>query len=460
MSVPAAVPNAPTLAVLVLAWNEATPAVRALIEATQAGSPSVDSILVMVPQVDAPAHPSAKEYLPVLPLAPGPHPVAAATATEPELPPPPVAEAALPATKPTGQASVLQNIGKEPVLPAPASPVPPAPLTWAAVRVLRLGSLSLPQLAQRAGQPLPAPTWVGLAATPAAPYLGATAPANQSVLAAKVSEPITYPELLKTLDSLPKPVGSLAPATLLPSDKAGLAKEEVLLYDSIAQGPDPEADLPAMEAEEPAGAEALTSDQAETDPLATAAPRPAVQADWFDALAALRQPASLPEPPAAAPTARAMASLLPAHPALWPAAAHYPAPNLNFQIIQYARFAVPVALAEPPFAVVYAPAWPTWLAAQELRQRTGRPLVLHVSTLAAADDESVDTATGWIAELQRQALRRADLILAETSTLAQRLRHDLGLPASAVQVVPAAAAAAIAQALHGAHLRPAITPVS
>lgn len=143
-----------------------------------------------------------------------------------------------------------------------------------------------------------------------------------------------------------------------------------------------------------------------------------------------------------------------AYPALRPAAQHYPAPDLNFQIIQYARFAVPVALAEPPFGVLYAPAWPTWLAAQELRQRTGRPLVLHVATLAAADDESVETATGWIAELQRQALRRADLLIAETPALAQRLRRELALEASQVLAIPAAEAAAIAQALRGAQVRP------
>jgi hypothetical protein len=139
---------------------------------------------------------------------------------------------------------------------------------------------------------------------------------------------------------------------------------------------------------------------------------------------------------------------------LQPAAAHYAAPDLNFQIIQYARFAVPVALTEPEFAAIYAPAWPTWLAAQELRQRTGRPLVLHVATLAAPNDEPLGTATGWMAELQRQALQRADLILAETPALAARLRHELALPAGLVLAIAAADAAAVAQALHTARPRP------
>jgi hypothetical protein len=142
-------------------------------------------------------------------------------------------------------------------------------------------------------------------------------------------------------------------------------------------------------------------------------------------------------------------------PALRPAKQQFEAPNLNFQVIQYARFAVPVALAQEAFAAIYAPAWPTWLAAQELHYRTGRPLVLHVSTLAASESESVETATSWQAELQRQALHRADLILTETAALAHRLQRDLGLPPELVRTAPAADAAAIARALSTAQRRPA-----
>jgi hypothetical protein len=144
--------------------------------------------------------------------------------------------------------------------------------------------------------------------------------------------------------------------------------------------------------------------------------------------------------------------------ALRPVATHYPAPDLNFQIIQYARFAVPVAMAEQSYGAIYAPAWPTWLAAQELRQRTGRPLVLHLAMLAAPAGESAETATGWMAELQRQALHRADLVLTETPALAQRLLHELGLAAGSVRVVAAADTEAITQALHEARPRSAASP--
>jgi hypothetical protein len=221
--------------------------------------------------------------------------------------------------------------------------------------------------------------------------------------------------------------------------------------ESAAQAPDLETDQALAETAELIDAEAsedalpladefLLDTENTAGPAAPDAPhRAAPQPETLVA----ERPASPSVPPAS-----------PAHPALRPADQHYPAPDLNYQIIQYARLAVPLALAEPEFAAIYAPAWPTWLAAQELRQRTGQPLVLHVAALAAADDESIDTATGWVAELQRQALRRADLILAETPILAQRLRRELGLHYGMVLTIPAAEAEAVAQALRSAQPRP------
>ncbi len=453
MPAPAAVLAASPLAVLVLAWNEAAPAVRALVEATQASAPVVDSILVMVPQADN-AHLSAEEYLPVtLPALPPPAPaqptpLPQAAASEPA----PTVKASEPGSE-IAENQLIENKGVTTNLNR-LVPAAPAPLTWAEVRVLRLGSLSLPQLAQRAGQPLPAPTWTGLTALPATPYLGAAEPA------AGLESTITDYKSADYVDNL---ATQALPAELPTAAEPAAAAETELPpaepdYEPVefAQAPDPEADLLPRVADELAAFELSISSLPDSSEDFLPAASPA-QAGWPQALAALRQVAALPPPglaaaePAAAPVAGPAA-----HPALRPAASHYPAPDLNFQIIQYARFAVPVALAEPPFAVIYAPAWPTWLAAQELRQRTGRPLVVHVATLAAGAGESVETATGWMAELQRQALRRADLILAETPTLAQRLRHELGLPFAAVQAVPAADAAAIAQALHGAQPRPAL----
>ena len=478
MSLPAAVSPDP-IAVLVLAWDEATPAVRALVEASQASAPALDSLLVMVPQADAPAGLSAEEYLPLpapLPASPA-MPLASASEVLPieALPaapaPPAIATSATPLPSPVVPAASSAAL----VVVVAAKPVAAeaTPLAWSAVRVVRLGSLSLPQLAARAGQLLPMPIWTGATTAPAAPYLGA---AEKGESASAVSLPeknsrvaspgpprseATFAPLLHAsgtsahagqspLSSPSQPTPYFSPTQAAPLYEATT---------SIVQAPDLEADLAQAEAEELISLESAEASTLLLDEFsASPGPDPS-PTDWEAALASLRQPAPAPETavaPPAPPAAPVVEAVSAQYPALRPAPQHYPAPDLNFQIIQYARFAVPVALAEPPFAVLYAPAWPTWLAAQELRQRTGRPLVLHVATLAATDDESVETATGWIAELQRQALRRADLLIAETPALAQRLRRELDLEASRVVAIPATEAAAIAQALRGAQVRPVV----
>jgi len=465
MSLPVDLP-AP-LAVLVLAWDEATPAVRALVAATQAPTPSVPAILVMVPQAAAPA--------PLEDAAPGPLAPPAAS-----IPP---SAATLPATQPLHHpatppapaqasaplAAAVAAPKHTPAVAPPASPVQPlateattlpvAPLVWSAVRVLRLGSHSLPQLALYAGQPLPAPTWTGPAALPAAPYLGATLAIDPAAGTSAQPAAAASPMSLRPQAAQPTVLSVEHVSSAMP--QAVAAVPAALFHESaepLAQASDLEADLLPSTTAEPTVLETASS-SSETSghqllPLEPTAEAPSpAQADWAEALASLRQPASQPELLEAMPTPEPPTEAV--VPALQPAPAHYPAPNLNFQIIQYARFAVPVALAEAPFAAIYAPAWPTWLAAQELRHRTGRPLVLHVATLAATVTESVETATGWIAELQRQALHRADLILTETPTLAQRLRRELGLAAERVQAIAAADTGAIAHALHTAQVHSA-----
>jgi hypothetical protein len=225
--------------------------------------------------------------------------------------------------------------------------------------------------------------------------------------------------------------------------------------------------LPALDAEADL-ATILPDELAAAETVPTEAPLPEaqgqVQAGWAEALASLRTPLPTDEQfptPSLAEEATDAGATLEAAPAATSAISAafqlvsqpFEVPDLNFQVIQYARFAVPVALAQAPFAAIYAAAWPTWLAAQELRHRTRQPLVLHVATLAAGEDQSLASATGWQAELQRQALQRADLILAETPELARRLRHDLGLAPELVRAVPAADATAVAQALHTVQLR-------
>jgi hypothetical protein len=69
----------------------------------------------------------------------------------------------------------------------------------------------------------------------------------------------------------------------------------------------------------------------------------------------------------------------------------------------------------------------------EIRQQTGRPLVLHVHSLA--QDRNTPADRGWIQELERLTMRRADLVLAASDTIAQRLRAAYPLLSQQLQVV-------------------------
>lgn len=484
MSLPAA---AAPLAVLVLAWDETTPATRVLVEPADFAAPAPDSVAVLVPTSPPSDTLTQEEFLPLedepallaAPPAPGQPPQA------------PTRSAATQGTRPATEATAPADLynptegrrpvaaGREQVAPAiaeaeeapaateaispdslPATIAPAAPplptaaalvkpaLVWQEVRVLHFTRATLVE---------PTLVWEGWPAAPAAPYLGssALAPAPPSVVAlGNLAAAATYRAGAGTAASA---LGGLRgpewPSTgpVPASEELPVSTQPAYLPAELPAAPDAESDaMPAPRTDEPL----LTADTSATE-LSEAAADPAepftVDVSSVQAEPTPTAATGAVAPPAAESQLSAGSALAtPASlDALHPADQLFDAPNLNFQIIQYARQAVPLALAEQPFGVIYAPAWPTWLAAQELRQRTGQPLVLHLAQLAAADDEFIDLAAGWVAEIQRQALHRADLILTETPALAQRLRRELALPAHRVRPVPAADAAAVAQALRG-----------
>lgn len=463
------------VAVLVLAWDEATPAVRALVEATETTAPVLDSVVVLVPA--AAGELTQEEFLPLdaepAPLATAP----SAESTQEEVGNKEEEEAVLPALPavvpdlPPAEPAALPTIPAPSATPSaePAASViaVPAPLAWSAVRVLHLSSFSLPELTALSSQALPQPIWQRSVVSPAAPYLGSQSEVDGSQPDTLASPATEQPEAL--------PLGSSLAAHILPSpfptSSAAVPPEQPLPALPAPNYLAGEAPVPAFDAEADLGP--IQPDELATKsntpweaPLAETSTN--AQAGWSEALDSLRDPLPIDEPAPATDLedeathyaatvgeSQPAAGAVPAE--LRPPSKPFEAPNLNFQVIQYARFAVPVALAQLPFAAIYAPAWPTWLAAQELRHRTRQPLVLHVATLAAGADESLATATSWQAELQRQALQRADLILAETSELAHRLRHDLGLPPELVRTVPAADANAVALALRTAQVRPSVS---
>ena len=140
--------------------------------------------------------------------------------------------------------------------------------------------------------------------------------------------------------------------------------------------------------------------------------------------------------PAAVPAAPAPAPPLARRPAL---------EGLNFRMIQYARRAAQLVRTCSDFGVIYAPNWPAWLAALEIRNSTGQPLVVYVAGLAA--DFAAPAERGWLHEVERMALRRATLILVPNEHLCRRLKAQYRATIGEVRVVDAADEQGVQQVL-------------
>ncbi|NML66531.1 glycosyltransferase [Hymenobacter sp. RP-2-7] len=482
--------SAAALSVLVLAWDEAAPTVRAVVEA----APTIGSLLVLLP----PALPEPAPAPPI-PVAPAAKPTPAelanpAPALPPTLPPPTPALATATATAPAPPVPAPQPALPEATLPTPALGEP-ARAAAPGVRVVHVVASQPPATVRSGSFQVPAAPYLGATAPPAMPVPVATAEYPTQTLTTVSSlepSPTPAPELLQnsklvsstsvvaeveTADSAATtsttappqlteaaapateapPAGATAPAAPAPTEALGLPLAEAAFAAAEILDPNPEEELQSTSQQLPAAATPADSPRLSdpapvgTSPLlgpfgnrlpqfdtsAAPAPRTTVRAAVAD------DPEDTPEE-----RARVFAASV-------AAAQQYTAPDLNSQVIRYARLAVPLALAEGPYEVIYAPAWPTWLAALELRQRTLGPLVLHLPALAAGR-QPADTAAGWPAELQRQVLRQADLVLVETYALARRLRRELGLGPATVRVVPTADAAAVARALRRARRRPGL----
>ncbi|GAB3872036.1 hypothetical protein GCM10028824_21950 [Hymenobacter segetis] len=143
------------------------------------------------------------------------------------------------------------------------------------------------------------------------------------------------------------------------------------------------------------------------------------------------------------------AAFTPASETAEPAAPTILAPRLdglNFRMIQYARQAAQLVQGRAAdFGVIYAPNWPAWLAALEIRNSSGRPLVLYLASLAT--DLPNPAEHGYQLEMERMAMRRARLVLVPDEALRRRLLALYEDAAGKVRVVAADDETAMQKAL-------------
>ena len=149
-----------------------------------------------------------------------------------------------------------------------------------------------------------------------------------------------------------------------------------------------------------------------------------------------------------APTAEAPVARAPTPAPAEPATPTVLAPRLdglNFRMIQYARQAAQLVRDRSDFGVIYAPNWPAWLAALEIRNSSGRPLVLYLAGLAT--DLPNPAEHGYQLEMERMAMRRARLVLVPDEALRRRLLALYEDAADNVRVVAADDETAVRKAL-------------
>jgi hypothetical protein len=103
--------------------------------------------------------------------------------------------------------------------------------------------------------------------------------------------------------------------------------------------------------------------------------------------------------------------------------------DYNSQVIHYARYASRLA-AQKEYEVIYAYDWMTFLAGIELKLVSGKPLVLHMHSLSF--ERGGPDSKGWVYELEKQALEKADAIIAINDRVGEIIEADYGIPASRI----------------------------
>ena len=98
--------------------------------------------------------------------------------------------------------------------------------------------------------------------------------------------------------------------------------------------------------------------------------------------------------------------------------------DYNSQVINFARYASRLA-SQKVYDVIYAYDWMTFLAGIELKLVSGKPLVLQMHSLSF--ERGGPDARGWVYELEKQALEKADYIITVNDNIADVIVNEYGI---------------------------------
>lgn len=102
------------------------------------------------------------------------------------------------------------------------------------------------------------------------------------------------------------------------------------------------------------------------------------------------------------------------------------------KVYQYAE--ITAALASTlDFDVIHAHDWMTMLAGIKIKQRTGKPLVMHIHSLEV--DRSGEHSKGWVYELEKKGMEYADLLIPVSNFTANNIHQYYGISKDKMVVV-------------------------
>lgn len=106
--------------------------------------------------------------------------------------------------------------------------------------------------------------------------------------------------------------------------------------------------------------------------------------------------------------------------------------NIIEKVIHYAE--IVAAYADGlSFDIIHAHDWMTMIAGMVLRERSGKPLVMHIHSLEV--DRGGPESRGWVFELEKKGMETADLVIAVSRFTASNISRYYGIPQEKVTVV-------------------------
>lgn len=104
--------------------------------------------------------------------------------------------------------------------------------------------------------------------------------------------------------------------------------------------------------------------------------------------------------------------------------------DYNTQVIHFARYATRLA-SQKNYDIIYATDWMTYLAGIELKLVSGKILVVHIHSLC--EERGGPDSKGWAYELEKQALEKADFVIAHTEQLVSEIETQYDIPATKIR---------------------------